>query len=121
MKQTRLDKFFNIKYKNNEMNKNNETKIINKKILNNNCIVTPNNTPVYGSTDNIPISSINIFQLNDKIKGKYQDILFDLMVLVKAIQVKQVLAQYYIKMIKKFGVHQDTLEYKQIIMQNVSQ
>ena len=68
MKQTRLDKFFNIKYKNNEMNKNNETKIINKKILNNNCIVTPNNTPVYGSTDNIPISSINIFQLNDKIK-----------------------------------------------------
>ena len=60
MKQTRLDKFFNIKYKNNETNKNNKTKIIN-----NNCIVTPNNTPVYGSTDNIPISSINIFQLTN--------------------------------------------------------
>ena len=56
MKQTRLDKFFNIKYKNNEMNKNN--KIINKHTLIN--IVTPNNTPVYGSTDNIPISSIHL-------------------------------------------------------------
>ena len=58
MKQTRLDIFFNIKYKKDE-------KIINK---NNTTLNTPNNTPVYGATNNDIV--INPFKLNDKLKQK---------------------------------------------------
>lgn len=52
MKQTRLDSFFNIKYKKD------------KQLINN----TPNNTPVYGAINNT--TSINPFQLNDKINSE---------------------------------------------------
>jgi len=58
MKQTRLDIFFNIKYKKDE-------KLINK---NNTTSNTPNNTPVYGATNNDIV--INPFKLNDKLKKK---------------------------------------------------
>ena len=60
MKQTRLDSFFNIKYKKNKQ-------LINKKdkqLINN----TPNNTPKYGAINNT--TSINPFQLNDKINSE---------------------------------------------------
>jgi len=60
MKQTRLDSFFNIKYKKNKQ-------LINKKdkqLINN----TPNNTPVYEAINNT--TSINPFQLNDKINSE---------------------------------------------------
>ena len=52
MKQTRLDSFFNIKYKKN------------KQLINN----TPNNTPKYGAINNT--TSINPFKLNDKINSE---------------------------------------------------
>tara|TARA_B100000963_G_C22605447_1_gene662285 strand:+ start:1345 stop:1926 length:582 start_codon:yes stop_codon:yes gene_type:complete len=60
MKQTRLDSFFNIKYKKNKQ-------LINKKdkqLINN----TPNNTPVYEAINNT--TSINPFKLNDKINSE---------------------------------------------------
>ena len=60
MKQTKLDNFFNIKYKN-------KKKLINmedKQLINN----TPNNTPKYGAINNT--ISINPFQLNDKINSE---------------------------------------------------
>ena len=65
MKQTRLDSFFNIKYKKDKQLINTTDKqLINtpkKQLINN----TPNNTPVYGAINNT--TSINPFQLNDKI------------------------------------------------------
>lgn len=68
MKQTRLDSFFNIKYKKDKQLINTTDKeIINtpkKQLINN----TPNNTPVYGAINNT--TSINPFQLNDKINSE---------------------------------------------------
>ena len=69
MKQTRLDSFFNIKYKKDKQLINNTTdkQLINtqnKQLINN----TPNNTPVYGAINNT--TSINPFQLNDKINSE---------------------------------------------------
>lgn len=60
MKQTRLDSFFNIKYKK-------DKQLINttdKEIINN----TPNNTPKYGAINNT--TSINPFKLNDRINSE---------------------------------------------------
>lgn len=68
MKQTRLDSFFNIKYKKDKQLINTTDKqLINtpkKQLINN----TPNNTPVYGAINNT--TSINPFQLNDKINSE---------------------------------------------------
>jgi|TARA_B110000259_G_scaffold164876_1_gene191269 ribonuclease HI len=53
MKQTKLEDFFNIKYKNKKTNPT----------------PTPNNTPTYGSFDNNNlINKISTIQLNDKLK-----------------------------------------------------
>ena len=77
MKQTKMDDFFKIKYKNklkNKISNKSDCKIKNKsnnKINENN--TTPNNTPNYGATDNTLMSNskitkeINMFQLNDKL------------------------------------------------------
>ena len=74
MKQTQLDSFFNITYKNktnptkttpnNTLTKDENTSIFNAK--------TPNNTPNYSSTDTDKLSdklsdTINAFKLNDNL------------------------------------------------------
>lgn len=77
MKQTKMDDFFNIKYKNKLKNSKPDSKLDSKpyskldsKLNKNN--ITPNNTPNYGSTDTLTFNvkttkEINMFQLNDKL------------------------------------------------------
>ena len=65
MKQTKMDDYFNIRYKNSKS----DSKSVRKLNKNN---ITPNNTSDYGSSDNLMFNikttkEINMFKLNDKL------------------------------------------------------